>query len=117
MAQIDEQVNGWILQKFFSLQPRLYAYHTSLGYNPEFHGPKDGITVVSADAGWECGCYSSWTRDDEYKVTAILQTSNGTQFEFVYGSWGDFPDFIEELGDYIYGNDCYYESEEYNSGT
>lgn len=105
MAALDEQVNGWILEKFFE----------SSRYEPTIHGEHDDVTVVAADMGWDCGCYSSWTRDDDFRVTAKLATKGGNT-EFTYGRWVDFPQFIEELDEYI-NRTCYYESEEYRDGS
>jgi len=106
MTLIDEQVNGWMLEKFFD----------SSIYDPKVHGAPGDVSVITTDVGWICGCYSSWTRDDSFELTARLATRSG-EVDFNYGYWADCPRFIEELYEYINGNDCYYESEEYLDGT
>lgn len=112
---IDDQVNGWILEKFFNAGTH-WLTGEPRGYDPARHGSKEAISVVTVDQGWECGCYSSWTRDDTYVLTATIATERG-EYDFRYGTWGDFPSFLEELDEYINGNGCYYESEEYRDGS
>lgn len=103
---IDDQVNGWLLEKFFE----------SNKYSPIAHGEKDQVTVVTVDMGWDCGCYSSWTRDDTFEVTAKLNGKGGN-FEYRYGYWADFPQFIEELDEYINGNHCRIDEQEREHGS
>lgn len=98
MPSIDELVNGWMLQKFVE----------SGMWNEETHGPRDAIEVVSVDQGWDCGCYSSWTREDTYELNATLKGEKG-EFTYRYGRWGDFPSFITELDQYINNTECPYE--------
>jgi hypothetical protein len=102
---IDEQVNAWMKEMFLA----------SGQYVPDLHGTPDQIRVIAADAGWECGCYSSWTRDDGFELEAKMEGAHG-YFLYRYGRWADFPDFIHDLDEYINGNGCYYESDEYNDG-
>lgn len=106
MALIDEQIKAWLIEKF--LVDNMYSY--------SLHGGEDEISVIKADAAWECFCWSDWTRDDTFEVTALLSTRAG-EVSFRYGYWGDFPQFIEELDEYINNNACPYESEEYRDGA
>lgn len=100
---IDEKIDDWILEKFL--------WHG--GYDKSKHGTIKSIKVVSVDMGWDCACWSDWTRDDTFELTAQFESDAG-KFEWTYGRWGDLPTFIEELDEYINGNGCYYESEEYD---
>lgn len=106
MALIDEQVNAWLIEKFLD----------STKYSYSLHGDEDEISVIKADAAWECLCWSDWTRDDSFELTALLSTRAG-EVSFRYGAWAGLPQFIYELDEYINGNDCYYESEEYRDGS
>lgn len=101
---LDEQVNTWIKQKFLN---------DSGQYNPIEHGEPEEIKVLQVDMGWSCCCWSSWTRDDDFEVKAQFEGPNGT-FEYTYGTWSDFPKFIQELDEYINNTECYYESKERN---
>lgn len=97
---VDELVNGWLLEKF-----------VEGSYDPETDGPTDDLRVVSADADWDCGCWSSYTREDTFEMTAQIQTAAGV-VDFKYGQWGDFPQFIEDLEIYRVNSVCSYEQED-----
>lgn len=99
--QFDDLVNSWIISKFMEGDGRQQQYgnNNAYKYNYETDGSFNDITVTSADMGWDCGCYSSWTRDDTFEVTALLKTK-GREVQFVYGTWLEFPDFIQELDEY-----------------
>lgn len=103
MALIDDQVNGWLKEKFLQ----------SSDYYPATQGDSDQIEVVRAEGSWECGCYSEYTRDDSFILTATLKGSNGREFTWNYGYWSSLPDFITELDEYIDGNDCRYAEDDY----
>lgn len=94
MSGADELVEEWLLSKFFEEK-----------YDPVKHGPADPISVLQVDMDWECGCYSSWTRDDDFVVTAKMQGADG-EFEYSYGYWGDFPEWLKELDAYRENNTC-----------
>jgi hypothetical protein len=95
MALIDEQVNAWLLEKFLN----------SSDYDKSVYGTAESIKVVTVDMGWECGCYSSWTRDDSFEMVAKFGSDSGT-FEWRYGYWADFPSFITDLDEYINNEVC-----------
>lgn len=75
------------------------------------HGPVRNIRVLSVDMGWECGCWSEFTRNDQFEMVALLEGDKG-QFTYRYGRWGDLPSFIEELDEYINGDTCPYEEDD-----
>lgn len=95
---IDDQIKAWLKDKFLK----------SHNYYPATQGDPDDIEIVSVDKVWECGCYSEYTRDDNFTLVATMKGSGGREFVWAYGSWGDLPQFIEELDEYIYGNECPY---------
>jgi len=105
MALIDDQVNSWLKEKFLE----------SSYYYPATMGDHDDIEIISADGSWECGCYSEYTRDDSFVLTATISTNGGNKTTtWDYGYWSSLPDFITELDEYIDGNDCRYaEDDEY----
>lgn len=114
--KFDDMVNSWIVTKFISNEGRQVPYSGTPAHR--YDGNVDGffndITVLEADMGWECGCYSSWTREDDFEITALLQTKTRT-VQFVYGTWREYPDFIQELAEYKNNETCPYEREDYES--
>ncbi|WP_328742925.1 hypothetical protein OG436_29480 [Streptomyces caniferus] len=98
---VDELVAGWLISKW--IETAQYSYET--------HGSVSDLKVRTADADWECGCYSSWTREDDFIVKAVIETATG-DVAFEYGRWGDFPRFIEELWEYQNNTVCHTENRE-----
>lgn len=82
----DLLTNNWVLSKFMN----------SGYYDKSLHGDLIDLMIINIDSGWECGCYSEYTRDDRYMMTATIHTKAG-EVEFPYGSWGDLPKMILEL--------------------
>lgn len=110
MSRFDEAVDAFIIDKFMNNEGSYQYYNTDQrAYNPEYDGDASDITVVSADMGWNCECYSEYTRDDMFEIMALIKTKY-REVKFSYGTWGDFPEFIRKLDQYI-NNDCYYEGE------
>lgn len=97
----DELVKSWLLEKFL----------WSGEYDKSKHGTIKSLRVLSVDTGWECGCYSEFTRDDSFVLTGRFTGSVG-EFTWGYGRWADLPSFIRELDDYANGFDCAYEEED-----
>lgn len=97
MTDYDALVNAWLLDKFLTGDA-----WGSVKYDPELYGPREGVSVLSADVSWECGCYSEYTRDDEFNLVAKIRVWNvdgysPSEIEFRYGGWYDMPDFFEQL--------------------
>ena len=107
MSDTDELVKAWLKQRFLDGATRP-------SYSPVAHGEPDEIEVISTDMGWDCGCYSSWTRDDSFILTGTIKDADGDEVQIRYGRWGDFPRFIEELDAFKDNEACYYESEDYD---
>lgn len=112
----DELVKAWILDKF--LKADAWGYPK---YDPEVHGPAEGISVKVADASWHCGCYSEYTRDDDFKLVAKIQVWDvdghpPSEVEFHYGGWYDMPSFFEELDAFQETWDCDIETVEERFG-
>ena len=84
----DLLTSNWVMSRFLD----------SWQYNKALHGNPSDMMIVNLDSGWSCGCYSEYTRDDRYELTATIRTRAGN-VEFVYGSWGDLPSMIQELQD------------------
>ena len=100
MSDTDEMVKAWLLEKFL----------WSGQYDKARHGTIGSIRVLSVDMGWDCGCWSEWTRDDSFVLTGRFTSSAG-EFTWSYGRWGDLPQFIEELDEYQ-KNYCPYDDED-----
>lgn len=95
MGSTDELVNRWFLSEW--TQGEGHGFYPE--YRPLKHGEVEELEVVTADGAWQCGCYSSWTRDDQQKLIAIVKTRHG-EIEVEYGVWGDFPDFVLRIIDF-----------------
>lgn len=96
MSEIDDLVNRWFLHEWTEGGAGMYPK-----YRPLKYGELDELEVITTDGDWECGCYSSWTRDDRQILTAKIKTRAG-EVEIRYGTWEDFPDFVMrviEFGD------------------
>lgn len=89
MSEIDDLVNRWFIKE--------WTESDGAGFYPKYrplkHGEVGELEVVTTDGAWECGCYSSWTRDDQQRLIAVIKTRHG-EIEVEYGTWGDFPDFV-----------------------
>ncbi|MGW0468320.1 hypothetical protein ACWDX6_24095 [Streptomyces sp. NPDC003027] len=98
---VNELVNSWLISQWLERsQWEWWAERSdNTSFDVEVHGPASLLSVETADAGWECGCWSSWTRDDDFVMEAKIRTAAGV-VTFKYGSWADFPSFIEELDIY-----------------
>src|ERR1041385_5913747 len=77
MDNVDEHIKELVKAKF--LEDGYY-------YKPELDGSSDDISVLKTDMGWVCGCYSDWTRDDNFIVRAEMKTLTRT-VEFAYNTW------------------------------
>nr|WSW58482.1 hypothetical protein OG513_07740 [Streptomyces sp. NBC_00998] len=106
---VDDLVNSWLLSMWLghSADESTYGAPT-VRYDRRIHGPVEDLRVITADAGWDCGCWSSWTREDSFQLTAQIHTSVGV-VDFTYGRWYDFPRFIQELHEYRVNSACRYE--------
>jgi len=90
-------IEAWLLEKFFE----------SGDYDKAKHGAAKSIKVMLVDMGWECGCWSEWTREDSFEMVGKFVGERGG-FTWKYGRWGDLPTFIEELDAYQ-DRDCPYD--------
>lgn len=90
MSNIDDLVNRWFISEWTDPEGR-YGMHPK--YDPVEHGPIENLKVITTDGEWQCGCYSSWTRDDEMVMTAEIAARNGSVM-VEYGRWADFPEFV-----------------------
>ena len=106
----DERVNAWLLNKWIEESQNNRRWMRTR-YNPDAHGPAESLTVITADGDWECGCYSEFTRDDQFILTAKIQTAAGP-ITYEYGHYGQLPDFIDELSDDVDNDVCPYENED-----
>lgn len=110
-VDIDVLVNKWLIARWLSASSSTNDFRDFVRYDESVHGPVRDLRVSSADADWDCGCYSSWTREDDFVMKALIETRAG-QVTFEYGFWGLFPSFIEELDAYRNNTTCPYERED-----
>lgn len=113
MSRFDDAVDEFIIAQFMANEGRLQRYRKEdvHNYNYQTDGGPSDITVLQADMGWECGCYSEFTRDDSFEITALIKTKS-REVRFIYGTWRDFPDFITKLDEYMESTCSYDEDDE-----
>lgn len=97
MIDVDDLINRWFLNEWVNGT----TGHMRPDYNSFIHGPLESLEVIAFDASWECGCYSSWTRDDQQVITSKVKTKSGN-VDIRHWTYGDFPELIERLQ--IFGN-------------
>lgn len=120
--ETNELVNEFLLEKFKS-EARLsffdrYNYKNgfiSEGYDKEKHLVEcKTISIRNAECEWSCGCYSCYTRDDSFEMSAHVGCDCGVEMRWRYGHMYDLPDFIRELDEYkenevcSHSDDCEY---------
>lgn len=89
MSDIDEMINDLILEKF--KESRTYEL-MNVGYFEE-------ISITECTHGWNCYCYSEYTRDDQFEFTAVIQVGTRRPITFIWGQYYDLPGLIQELAD------------------
>ncbi|HEY6020049.1 MAG TPA: hypothetical protein VIY48_09150 [Candidatus Paceibacterota bacterium] len=111
MSRFDDAVDQFIVSRFVGNEGRFQYLDGEHKYRPDEDGLPSEITVLQADMGWDCGCYSSYTRDDTFEITALIKTKS-REIQFSYGNWGDFPSLITDLDEYINNYTCSVENRE-----
>lgn len=107
----DELVEVWALGEYKSK----YRYYDNIDYfhkyNHLINCPTVKATPVSA--GWECCCYSEYTRDDGFETTFTISCACGVEDHFrrTGGDW-DLPEIIRQMSEYSYNLECPYWEED-----
>lgn len=103
----EEMVNEFLIKKFQKEGPIRWRHYTEEmpGFEKEKHLVEcSSITVEVVDCGWDCGCYSCYTRDDSFDMAAHLVCEHDVRVRWNYGSLSDIPSFIKELDEYRQNN-------------
>ncbi|HEY6020856.1 MAG TPA: hypothetical protein VIY48_13440 [Candidatus Paceibacterota bacterium] len=95
MTATDELVNKWFIERWTAGAGNM----TGPCYDEKKHGPVAELQVITMDAGWDCYCYSEYTRDDVEVLTATVGTKSG-DFNIRYGVYGSLPSILEDLIDF-----------------
>lgn len=107
----DELVAAWALEKY----KEKYKYYDNIDYFHKFNHLKDCATTkaIPMRFGWECGCYSEYTRDDGFETAFTISCDCLVEDFFRYsgGDW-DLPDIIQQLEEYSYNLECPYWEED-----
>lgn len=115
--ETNELVNEFLIEKFRKEAKQSFRIGMGKddelpGYDKEKHLARCESTAVQVtDCGWECGCYSCYTRDDSFQMSAHVGCDCGVEMRWNYGYFWELPDFIEELKQYDHcrhDNDCEY---------
>lgn len=103
----NELVNEFLFEKFKEQSRDLYRTWNFdkddilPGYEKHKHLVDcETTTIRNAECDLECGCYSCYTRDDAFEMTAHIGCDCGVELRFVYGYMWNLPDFITELDEY-----------------
>jgi hypothetical protein len=94
----NELVNAWLLQQFRDSNPLIGV--TPDAVEDHRHLIRCRSTrVVSREHGWECGCYSEYTRDDVWRVEARFECEHRIQAAWSLEPvlWGSLPDVIAAI--------------------
>lgn len=79
MINPDDYLKEYILDRFYEEYPSASA----------------GAVVKTADVGWDCYCYSEYTRNDYIEATAVVIGANGRAFTLSYSY--DLPQMIQDM--------------------
>jgi len=74
-----------------------------------------GPQIYAVDHQWECGCYSEFTRDDNWMIHCRVSCKHGlmTDMRMSVDAW-DMPEILRELSELDAGDGCMYDDPEYN---
>jgi len=107
----DELVEVWALGEYKSK----YRYYSDTSY---FHKYNHLIMCPTVKAtpvrmGWECGCYSEYTRDDGFETAFTISCACGVEdfFRLSKGEW-DLPEILKQMEEYESTQFCPYWNEE-----
>jgi hypothetical protein len=94
----NELVNAWLRRQFRDSTPLI-------GAKPEVLDAHRHLVrclstrVASCEHGWECQCYSEYTRDDVWRVAARFECGHGTWAAWSMEPRRSLPDLIAEIRD------------------
>ena len=104
--ETNDLVNEFLIEKFRKEAKQRFRFGMGKddefpGYDKEKHLSRcETLSVQNVECGWECVCYSCYTRDDAFEMTAHVGCECGVEMRWVYGYMYDLPSFIEELDGY-----------------
>jgi hypothetical protein len=89
------RVNAWLLQRFRRSDDR----HPSREIRHLRGCPS--TRVAACTHGWECGCYSEYTPDDDWRMSVDLACEHGTSGSWsgLTNVWGVLPEMIQAIKD------------------
>lgn len=102
----DKLISGWALSKFWA------ESFPEPGYEKERHLQIcPTVTAVPMEMGWDCCCYSEYTRDDSFftmfKIACGCDVIYSYSF-YNYNTEWDLPEIIRELDEYRSNVSCQY---------
>lgn len=113
MGSTDELINdygySWFVAHFSRYSSEYFEKHT--------HLIKCGTAKVShSDRYWNCGCYSSWTRDDNFVIDFHIRCECDVEVNWspwVYAEDFDLPSILGDLYEYQNNTVCNILNREY----
>lgn len=103
MFDIDALIRAWALDKFTNGHPWVKT-------DDDRHLQQCISTVAEPESfGWECCCYSEYTRDDSFATSFIISCGCGIRVTFrTYESEWNLPNFFKELDEFRENFTCDY---------
>jgi hypothetical protein len=109
-ADSNARVNAWLLERFRAAD-EYWRRDEAIGHLRRCSSTR----VVACEHGWECCCYSEYTRDDEWRIAVHLACDDGVSGEWDRSGlvWGDLPELIAAIKDADLDDfECPYDEEE-----
>ncbi len=85
-GNVDRMVEAWLVSEFRSNYPDDHLSSCPTAY----------ATIDHECTGWECGCYSSWTREDSFVVIYSVQCEHGNDVMGERSHWYNSPTSVYE---------------------
>lgn len=109
----DELVSAWALNKY---RKDYRTYYAALEHFYDHHHlfNCETVTATPVSCGWECSCYSEYTRYDSFRTSFTISCACDVSIVFdvdTYNVW-DLPEILMELEEYESTQECPYWEDE-----
>lgn len=100
-GSVDRMVEAWLLCEFRLIRPDHHLSSCLTAY-----------ATLQPETGWDCGCYSDYTRDDIFSLAYTVACEHG-EIEKNYKTppYKSPTDIYEKLDAFMENEDCPYEGE------
>lgn len=98
----DELVSQWVVSDFRRRSEYQHLYGPYVSNDEEHLSRCIDLTFTSHSHEWECGCYSTYTRDDSWSIRGTISCPHGTSIPYwtTASEWDSgLPGVIKEMID------------------